>query len=90
LIIARSAGEFGWTAASWIRSSSGPPRRLRRPPSSRLSRKPVRSPAIHYDCGERNKPRYSEQHEQRYQETHDPRYKKRKSSFLGELFDFGD
>ena len=43
-----------------------------------------------YDSGERNKPRYSEQHEQHYQETHDPRYKKRKSSFLGELFDFGD
>ena len=38
------------------------------------------------DSGERNR----EQHEQRHRETHDPRYKKRKSSFIGELFDFGD
>ena len=31
-----------------------------------------------------------ELHNPRYEEKHDPRYKKRKSSFLGELFDFGD
>jgi uncharacterized protein len=64
-------------------------------PPSFLSPQPQAGPQPHnpqpdYDSGERNKPRYSEQHEQCYRETHDPRYKKRKSSFIGELFDFGD
>jgi uncharacterized protein len=31
-----------------------------------------------------------ERHNTGHYEQHDPRYKKRKSSFLGELFDFGD
>jgi uncharacterized protein len=64
-------------------------------PPSFLPPQPQAGPQPHnpqpdFDSGERNKPRYSEQHEQRYRETHDPRYKKRKSSFIGELFDFGD
>jgi Zn-finger nucleic acid-binding protein len=59
------------------------------PPQPQAGPQP-RNPQPDHDSGERNKPRYSEQHDQRYQDTHDPRYKKRKSSFLGELFDFGD
>jgi Zn-finger nucleic acid-binding protein len=38
-------------------------------------------PRPDHEPEERHSPRYSE---------HDPRNKKRKSSFLGELFDFGD
>jgi uncharacterized protein len=48
------------------------------------------NPQPDYELEERHNPRYSQQHDRRYQETPDPRYKKRKSSFLGELFDFGD
>jgi Zn-finger nucleic acid-binding protein len=45
-----------------------------------LPPQPQTAPRPH-EPEERHSPRYSE---------HDPRSKKRKSSFLGELFDFGD
>jgi Zn-finger nucleic acid-binding protein len=64
------------------------------PPPSFLHPQPQaaplpRNPQPDYE-EERSEPRHSEQYDRRYQETHDPRYKKRRSSFLGELFDFGD
>lgn len=39
-----------------------------------------------------SQPDYGRQERQdaRYREHHDPRHKKRKSSFLGDLFEFGD
>ena len=68
-------------------AASPPPSFL--PPQPQAAALP-RNPQPEYEPDERNKPRYSEQHDRRYQETHDPHYKKRRSSFLGELFDFGD
>src|SRR5262245_55781723 len=50
---------------------------------------PPHPPQPGYEHQERHNPRNPERHNPRYQEN-DPRYKKRKSSFLGELFDFGD
>jgi uncharacterized protein len=55
-------------------------------PPSFLTPQPQGSPPPHnsqpdHESEERHSPRYSE---------HDPRNKKRKSPFLGELFDFGD
>jgi Zn-finger nucleic acid-binding protein len=40
-----------------------------------------------YEDRDRHNPRYPERQDARYQEN-DKRYKKRKSSFLGDLFDF--
>jgi Zn-finger nucleic acid-binding protein len=57
------------------------------PQPSFLPPQPKAAPPPHH-----SQPNYERQelHNPRYEEKHDPRHKKRKSSFLGELFDFGD
>lgn len=49
---------------------------------------PEAAPRSHHDqrgFDQHHRPDYNRDHQ-----PYDPRYKKRKSSFLGELFDFGD
>jgi uncharacterized protein len=55
-------------------------------PPTFLPSQPQAAPQPHDPRSDREP---EERHSSQYSE-HDPRYKKRKASFLGELFDFGD